>query len=69
MKPFLGLRGPSLNRATILLVAMPAMLCYGYNLSVAGGVLTSSSFVATFPEMDTINTEGVVQHKNSLIQG
>jgi len=67
--PFFGLRGNSLNAATIVLIVMPAFTCFGYNQAVAGGVLTLKAFVQTFPEMDTVFTTGAQQHYNSTIQG
>ncbi|OAQ95808.1 hypothetical protein LLEC1_01685 [Akanthomyces lecanii] len=69
MVKYLGLRGPALTRAIIWLVVCPAFTCYGYNLSVAGGLLTLQSFVQMFPLLDTINTSGSEQSHNSTIQG
>lgn len=69
MAPYFGLRGPSLSRAVIALVVGPAFVTYGYNLSVAGGLLTLHSFVETFPQLDTITTSGDEQHYDSTIQG
>lgn len=69
MKKYLGLRGSGLNRAITGLVVWPAFACYSYNLSVIGGVLTLSSFIKTFPRIDTINTSGSEKHFNSQIQG
>ncbi|KAJ6443578.1 MFS sugar transporter [Purpureocillium lavendulum] len=69
MAPYFGLRGSALSRAIIALVVAPAFVTYGYNLSVAGGLLTLDSFVKTFPQLDTINTSGDQQHYNSTIQG
>lgn len=69
MPPYFGLRGTSLSRAIIFLVVCPAFVTYGYNLSVAGGLLTLQPFVKTFPELDTLNTEGAQQRHNSTIQG
>ncbi|KAJ4144273.1 hypothetical protein LMH87_003163 [Akanthomyces muscarius] len=69
MAKYLGLRGPALTRAIIWLVVCPAFTCYGYNLSVAGGLLTLQSFVKMFPLLDTINTSGSEQSHNSTIQG
>lgn len=69
MAQYLGLRGPALIRAIIWLVVCPAFTCYGYNLSVAGGLLTLESFVRMFPLLDTINTKGAQQSHNSTIQG
>lgn len=67
--PYFGLRGAALSRAIITLVVCPAFVAYGYNLSVAGGLLTLDAFVKAFPELDTINTHGKKQSYNSTIQG
>lgn len=69
MAPYFGLRGSSLSRAIIMLAVCPAFICYGYNLTVAGGLLTLESFVDIFPQLDTINTKGAQQRYNSTIQG
>lgn len=69
MQPYFGLRGATLNRAIIWLVVCPAFLCYGYNQGVTGGLLTLEAFAKTFPQMDTLTTEGAQQHYNSTIQG
>lgn len=69
MAPYFGLRGTALSRAIMTLVVAPAFITYGYNLSVAGGLLTLESFNNQFPRMDTIHTTGAQQHQNSLIQG
>jgi sugar porter (SP) family MFS transporter len=67
--PYFGLRGQSLNRATILLVTLPSFMAYGYNQSVAGGLLTLRAFANQFPQMDTIFTSGAEQAYNAKIQG
>ncbi|KAJ5166604.1 uncharacterized protein N7482_005385 [Penicillium canariense] len=69
LKPYLGLRGNALLRAAVMLVVCPTFTCYGYNMSVAGGLLTLDAFNNQFPRMDTIHTTGAVQHENSTIQG
>ncbi|PON20677.1 hypothetical protein TGAM01_v210462 [Trichoderma gamsii] len=69
MGRFLGLRGSKLSMATIILVVGPAYFTFGYNLAVAGGLLTLESFVKQFPQMDTINTTGAQNKLNSNIQG
>ncbi|OAA57138.1 General substrate transporter [Niveomyces insectorum RCEF 264] len=67
--PYFGLRGQRLNRATILLVTLPSFMAYGYNQSVAGGLLTLKAFANQFPQMDTIFTTGSEQAYNAKIQG
>lgn len=52
--------------ATILLVVFPAYMCFGYNLAVAGGLLTMPSFIEQFPKMDTVNNTSKF---NSNVQG
>ncbi|EED12169.1 MFS sugar transporter, putative [Talaromyces stipitatus ATCC 10500] len=66
MAPFMGLRGSRLNVATILLVVLPAYMCFGYNLAVAGGLLTMPSFIEQFPKMDTVHNSSKF---NSNVQG
>lgn len=68
-KPFFGLQGNALLRAAVMLVVCPTFTCYGYNMSVAGGLLTLSAFNKQFPQMDTINTTGAQKSENSQIQG
>jgi hypothetical protein len=69
LKPYLGLRGNALLRAAVALVVFPTFTCYGYNMSVAGGLLTLPAFNKQFPRMDTINSEGDLKAENSMIQG
>ncbi|KAJ6109949.1 hypothetical protein N7486_002184 [Penicillium sp. IBT 16267x] len=69
MGRYFGLRGSRLHLATVLLVVCPAYICFGYNLAVAGGLLTLPSFVEQFPQLDTINTTGAQNKLNSNIQG
>ncbi|KIY03450.1 uncharacterized protein Z520_00141 [Fonsecaea multimorphosa CBS 102226] len=68
MKRFWGLRGRWLN-AAIWALAMFAVMIFGYNQAVAGGVLTTASFNRAFPKMDVIDTTGAQKHYNSTIQG
>ncbi|KAJ5692653.1 hypothetical protein N7462_002076 [Penicillium macrosclerotiorum] len=69
LKPYLGLQGNALLRAAVMLVVCPTFTCYGYNMSVAGGLLTLEAFNKQFPKMDTIHTTGAQEHENSQIQG
>lgn len=69
MKPYLGLRGNALLRAALMLVVCPSFTCYGYNMSVAGGLLTLDAFNDQFPRIDTMHTTGAERHENSVIQG
>ncbi|KAJ6569528.1 putative MFS sugar transporter [Mycena capillaripes] len=69
MQTYFGLRGTSLNAALIWAVIMPAFLLFGYNNAVAGGLLDLPSWVALFPEIDTVNTTGAQKAHKSHIQG
>ncbi|KAK5654727.1 hypothetical protein OQA88_7052 [Cercophora sp. LCS_1] len=64
-----NLRGKALERAFTCTVILPSYILYGYNHAVAGGLLSLPSWVATFPEMDTVNTSGETKLSNSKIQG
>lgn len=44
-KPFLGLRGPQLRAAMVLLVVAPSFILFGYNNGSTGGIATLESFV------------------------
>ncbi|KAK7064797.1 MFS sugar transporter [Favolaschia claudopus] len=66
---YFGLRGNALSNAMVWAVIMPAYLLFGYYNGVAGGLLDLPSWVALFPEIDTINTEGSQKTHNSHIQG
>ena len=48
---------------------MFAIMIFGYNQAVAGGVLALESFNRQFPQMDTVDTTGHTQSHNSTIQG
>lgn len=52
MKKYLGLRGKELELAIIYGVVMPGFLLFGYNESVAGGLVELESWVETFPIID-----------------
>lgn len=69
LQPYLGLRGNALLRAAVWLVVFPAFTCYGYNMSVVGGILTLDSFSQQFPQMDTINAPKSEEKLRSQIQG
>ncbi|KAH0831525.1 Sugar transporter STL1 [Fonsecaea pedrosoi] len=68
MARFWGLRGRRLGTA-VWTLAMFALMSFGYNQAVAGGVLGNDSFNRQFPQMDTLHTTGGKQEHNSTIQG
>ncbi|PYI23193.1 general substrate transporter [Aspergillus violaceofuscus CBS 115571] len=68
-RTFLGRSGAALTTLQLSLIVCPAFILNGYNQANIGGYLTESSWVATFPELDTINTTGAIKSHNSTIQG
>ncbi|KAG9246890.1 hypothetical protein BJ878DRAFT_539843 [Calycina marina] len=50
---YFGLRGQKLNYA-VGLIAGGDFFLFGYDQGVMGGLLTLPSFVATFPQINTI---------------
>lgn len=62
------LRGPKLGRV-IGLVGAVGFILQGYDQAVANGLITLASFIAVFPQTDTVNTTGAVKSHNSTIQG
>jgi hypothetical protein len=63
-----NLRGKSLSRV-IGFVGAVGFVLQGYDQAVANGLLTLGSFIAVFPQIDTVNTEGTQKSHNSTIQG
>lgn len=53
MKEHLGLRGKALETAIIYGIVLPGFLLFGYNNSVAGGLVELKSWEETFPIIDT----------------
>ncbi|KAJ5924378.1 hypothetical protein N7466_008565 [Penicillium verhagenii] len=66
---FLGLTGRALRLAQIILIVAPAFIIFGYNQAGAGPLATLQSWVHIFPQIDTINTTGAVEAKNSTGKG
>lgn len=66
-----GLTGSRLVLVATLLVTAPSFLCYGYNQTVAGGLLTQPAFYQQFPQIDTMSKDltDAQQAHNSTIQG
>jgi hypothetical protein len=65
----LGLTGSKLRNAQIWAVILPAYLGFGWNNAVAGPLLDLSSWVATFPAIDTVHPTGAEKTHHSTIQG
>jgi hypothetical protein len=62
------LRGKSLS-LVIGIVGAVGFILQGYDQAVANGLLTLGSFIAVFPQIDTVNTSGSEKSHNSTIQG
>ena len=62
------LRGKTLG-LVIGVVGAVGFVLQGYDQAVANGLLTLGSFIAVFPQIDTVNTKGAQQAHNSTIQG
>ncbi|KAL4894080.1 general substrate transporter [Aspergillus ambiguus] len=63
------LHGKSLRLAQVLLTVAPAFITYGYNQAGVSPLDSLQSWVTTFPEIDTVNTEGATEKRNSTRQG
>lgn len=66
---YLGCRGKALVRVMVITIVFPAYFLIGYNNAVAGALVSLNSFVAIFPQIDTVNTTGSKQAENARIQG
>jgi hypothetical protein len=64
----MALRGKSLS-IVIGLVGAVGFVLQGYDQAVANGLLTLGSFIAVFPQIDTVHTTGSQKSHNSTIQG
>ncbi|KAJ5537817.1 General substrate transporter [Penicillium frequentans] len=62
------LRGKKLGRV-IGIIGAVGFILQGYDQAVANGLLTLASFIAVFPQIDTLNTSGAQKSHNSTIQG
>jgi sugar porter (SP) family MFS transporter len=66
---YMGLTGRALRLAQLMLVVAPAFFSFGYNQAGTGPLATLPSWVATFPQIDTIHTEGATKARNSTSKG
>ncbi|KAK7728990.1 hypothetical protein SLS57_002222 [Botryosphaeria dothidea] len=64
-----GCTGHALERLQLALIVAPSFILFGYNQAGLGGLLTEGDWVKTFPQIDTVNTEGAEKSHNSTIQG
>lgn len=69
MRQYLGLRGNSLNMMALIGVTMPAIMSFGYNQSMLGGVLTLDSFERQFRDIDLTDAAPAEKPYKSTIQG
>ncbi|KAI1498603.1 general substrate transporter [Biscogniauxia marginata] len=68
-KGLFGLQGEALARLQIAFIVAPAFVLFGYNQAGIGGLLTEEDWVATFPQIDTVNSEGTEKSSKSTLQG
>lgn len=61
--------GSALRMAQVIFIVAPAFIIFGYNQAGAGPLATLQSWVKVFPQIDTINTTGAVEAKNSTGKG
>ncbi|KAB5518125.1 putative MFS sugar transporter [Coniochaeta sp. 2T2.1] len=66
---YFGFRGTKLQAAQIWAVILPSYILFGYNNSVAGGLLNLPSWIETFPQINTATTTGHQKTHNSRVQG
>ena len=62
------LKGKSLS-LVIGLIGAVGFVLQGYDQAVSNGLLTLGSFIAVFPQIDTVHTTGSQKSHNSTIQG
>lgn len=66
---YFGMQGNALSIIQIALIVAPAFILFGYNQAGIGGLLSEDDWVKTFPEIDTVNSEGSEQSSKSTLQG
>jgi MFS family permease len=66
---FWGLRGHALRSAQIICVVAPSFTLFGYNQAGVGFLATLESWVATFPQIDTIHPSGALESLHSTRKG
>ncbi|KAF5026446.1 hypothetical protein F66182_1433 [Fusarium sp. NRRL 66182] len=66
---YVGVSGKSLSRLQTAAIVGPAFILFGYNQAGIGGLLTEQDWVKTFPEIDTVNTQGSEKSARSTLQG
>lgn len=63
-----NLKGKPLS-LVIGLIGAVGFVLQGYDQAVCNGLLTLGSFIAIFPQIDTVHTTGSQKSHNSTIQG
>lgn len=66
---YLGVQGRALSIIQIALIVAPAFILFGYNQAGIGGLLHEEDWVRTFPEIDTVHSEGSATSGKSTLQG
>ena len=63
------LQGKTLQFLQLVLVVAPAFILFGYNQSNIGGLLSIRDWALTFPDIDTVTTDGEEKEPKHTIQG
>lgn len=66
---FLGLRGPRLALAQIVIIMLPSFVLFGYNQSNLGALLSLPNWTKTFPRIDSAHTTGAQKENNATVAG
>ncbi|KAL5333101.1 general substrate transporter [Aspergillus crustosus] len=64
-----GLTGRALHLMQVVLIGAPAFVVFGYNQAGVGPLATLDSWVSTFPQIDTVNTDGTLKDHNNTSKG
>jgi MFS family permease len=66
---FGGVTGSALSQLQTAFIVAPSFILYGYTQAGLGGLIKLQDWVKTFPEIDTVHTEGEEKSKKATLQG
>lgn len=64
-----GATGRLLHTLQVVLIGAPAFVVFGYNQAGLGPLALLHSWADTFPDIDTVNTEGALKDHNNTSKG